>query len=74
MSPLYWGKSDSKLKEMLAEEHRLNPKNSLMTMTDEICSRYMMPKVELNKILVKRQAKILCKIAIWISHTVRRAG
>ena len=32
-----WGKGDTKLKEMLQEEHRLNPGNSMISCVDKLC-------------------------------------
>ena len=73
ISHTLWGQGDEKLRELLEEEHAINPTSSLLSMADAICSKYNMPRVseeELDKILVKRQAKIMGEIEIWIGNVM----
>ena len=71
-----WGGGDSKLKEMLEEEHRLNPKNSLISMTDKICDLYKIPRVsetQIHRPIIKRQVKLMDEIETWIGNITSSA-
>ena len=73
ISHTLWGTGDEKLRDMLEEEHEINPGNSLLSMANSICDKYNMPKVsetELDKVLVKRQARIFGEIEIWLSNVM----
>ena len=66
-----WGKGDQMLKDMLTEEHRLSPGNSMLSLGDEICRKYNIPPVssqQLDKGLVRRYIRIQDEIDIWISN------
>ena len=66
-----WGKGDSKLREVLMEEHRLSPETSTLQEADLICAKYRLPKVSegrLDKALVKRQIRLQDEIENWISN------
>merc|ERR1711911_257586 len=66
-----WGKGDEKLREILREEHRVNPASSALNEADEICARYCLPKVSegmLAKHIVKRQIKVRDETRNWISN------
>ena len=72
MSHTLWSKGDSKLREMLWEEHRLLPNSSLINAADQVCKLYKLPAVsgtKLNKVLVKKQVKLIDEIEIWSSNT-----
>ena len=56
-----WRKGDTKLKEMLLEEHRINPTSSMISIIDEVCRSYKIPPVsglELDKRKVRNQIKL----------------
>ena len=71
MSHTLWGEGDKKLREILKEEHRLLPENSMINAVDETCALYKIPAVSqmrLDKVLVKRQVKLMDEINIWVSN------
>ena len=66
-----WGRGDIKLKEMLLEEHKLNPNNSLVSNVDRICAKYGIPNVsmmQLDRFIIKRKIKLGDEIDIWIDN------
>ena len=73
MNHTLWGKGDPKLKEMLEEEHKVNPKASLVAAIDEVCSKYSLPHVSAGPLLksyVKRRVKLKDEIDIWVGNVM----
>ena len=71
ISHTLWGDGDEKLRDMLREEHKELPKNSVLTIADEICRKYGIPKVsemKIDKGLVKRQIKVADETGNWINN------
>ena len=71
LNHMLWGKGDEKLKELLLEEHKISPTNSLISMVDSVCRQNKVPevsKMQLDKALVKRRVKLLDEIEIWLDN------
>ena len=71
-----WGNGDVKLKELLEEEHRVKPGNSVISIIDELCAKYKIPKIsgtKVDKRIIKRQVRLMDEIEIWISNILSPA-
>ena len=76
MNHTIWKKGDTKLREMLLEEHELNPNNSLLGNVDELCRLYKLPPVssqELDPGRIKFKVKVRDEIDIWMSNLLSSA-
>ena len=68
-----WGRGDEKLKELLLEEHKLSPQNSMISLMDGVCAKRKVPevsKMQLDRGLVKRRVKVSDKIEIWVENVM----